>query len=57
MTEAEIRDYEALLKEGKRRFGSPCRHENTRNGRCLKCLRPVITRGMIKWRKSGRDTA
>lgn len=28
---------------GHRRFGSECKHEETRNGHCVKCLRKVVT--------------
>jgi len=34
--------YHIALKEGKRRFGSPCRHEEVKNGHCTRCLRKVI---------------
>lgn len=33
---------ELMHEQGKKRFGSECRHEKTRNGRCLNCLRKVI---------------
>ena len=34
--------YFLARKEGDRRFGSECKHEKTKNGHCLKCLRKVI---------------
>ena len=40
-TEAEL--YELMLKQGEKRFGSECKHEKVRHGRCLKCLRKVVT--------------
>jgi hypothetical protein len=36
--------YWHMHEEGKRRFGSECRHEQTSNGVCIKCLRKVIDR-------------
>lgn len=44
MTDKERQEYELALKEGKRRFGSECKHETVRKGYCLKCLRRVRTR-------------
>lgn len=44
MTKEEKQLYELALKEGERRFGTPCTHEKTKNGRCLKCLRKVISK-------------
>ena len=41
-TEAEL--YELALKDGKKRFGSPCDHKKTKGGRCLNCRRKVITK-------------
>ncbi len=35
--------YELMHKEGKRRFGSECKHEKTKNGHCMNCLRRVIS--------------
>jgi len=29
---------------GKKRFGSECRHEHTRGGKCTNCLRTVVTK-------------
>ncbi len=37
----EKQEYELALKEGKRRFGSECRHRETKKGYCVKCLRKV----------------
>jgi len=44
MTEQEKQLYELALREGNRRFGSACKHEKTKNGHCVKCLRKVINR-------------
>jgi hypothetical protein len=43
--------YELMDKQGKERFGSECKHEHTKNGRCLKCLRRVITKSPIAQNK------
>jgi len=51
-TETEL--YEFMLKQGERRFGSECKHERVRNGRCLNCLRRVITKSKMSSR-SGID--
>ena len=40
------REYELALKEGKKRFGSPCKHTDFKNGICMRCLRKVQTRAM-----------
>ena len=37
-------EYEMALREGDRRFGSECKHEHVKNGRCTQCLRVVVTR-------------
>jgi hypothetical protein len=38
--------YELAKREGDKRFGSPCNHEQTRNGQCMKCLRKgIISKG------------
>ncbi|KKL94024.1 hypothetical protein LCGC14_1868880 [marine sediment metagenome] len=34
--------YELAIEEGDRRFGSPCRHERTKQGYCTNCFRKVI---------------
>ena len=34
--------YELALKVGNKRFGSECKHEQTKSGRCLNCLRKVV---------------
>jgi hypothetical protein len=39
-TEEEL--YWHMHKEGMRRFGSECKHEHKKNGRCTNCLRKVI---------------
>lgn len=36
--------YELALKQGERRFGSLCKHEVVKNGRCVNCLRRVRSR-------------
>ena len=36
--------YELMDKQGKERFGSECKHEQVKNGRCEKCLRKIVTR-------------
>jgi hypothetical protein len=36
--------YELMHEQGKRRFSSECKHEQVKNGRCLNCLRKVITK-------------
>ena len=41
MTKEEKQLYELALKEGKRRFGSLCKHEKVKNGYCTKCLRKI----------------
>jgi len=38
------REYELALKVGKEIFGSECKHTKVRNGRCVHCLRKVISR-------------
>ena len=35
--------YELMCKQGDKRFGRICKHEHTKNGKCLDCLRKVIT--------------
>lgn len=35
--------YELALKQGEKRFGSECKHEVTNQGRCVNCLRKVVT--------------
>ena len=34
--------YELAKKEGDKRFGSGCKHENNKNGICTNCLRKVL---------------
>ncbi|MBA7478303.1 hypothetical protein ES707_13726 [subsurface metagenome] len=34
--------YEVMKREGDKRFGSDCKHENIKNGVCVDCLRKVI---------------
>ena len=45
---SEKEQHNALLQLahiiGKRRFGSPCKHEQTRGGYCVTCLRRVIVK-------------
>lgn len=35
-------EYKLALEIGNKRFGSECRHEQTKNGKCVNCLRTVI---------------
>ena len=44
MSETDRKLYELALREGKKRFGSPCKHEKTKGGRCKNCLRKVVTK-------------
>jgi len=41
-TDKELLEY--MHEQGKKRFGSECKHEKTKNSRCLNCLRKVITK-------------
>lgn len=41
MTAQERKEYELALREGEKRFGSPCEHKQVRNGHCVHCLRRV----------------
>ncbi len=34
--------YELAKKQGGKRFGSECKHEHVKDGKCLNCLRKVI---------------
>ena len=34
--------YELMDGQGKKRFGSECKHERTKDGHCLNCLRKVV---------------
>ena len=34
--------YEIMEKQGKKRFGSECKHEHIKNGVCASCLRKVV---------------
>ena len=36
--------YELMDKQGKKRFGSECKHTRVKSGYCRDCLRKVITR-------------
>lgn len=36
--------YELCDKQGKKRFGSECKHETVKQGHCTTCLRRVITK-------------
>lgn len=40
-SEAFLALYALALKTGKKRFGSKCKHEQIREGRCLNCKRKV----------------
>jgi len=44
LTEEDKKEYALALKQGKKRFGSPCSHEKVRNGKCLHCFRKVINK-------------
>ena len=39
-TDKELLAY--MHEEGNKRFGSECKHENIKNGRCTNCLRVVV---------------
>lgn len=36
--------YELARMIGEKRFGSPCKHEQHKNGRCTQCFRKVWTK-------------
>lgn len=36
--------YELAKSQGDKRFGSECKHEVTNQGRCVNCLRRVVTK-------------
>lgn len=36
--------YWLMHEEGKKRFGSECRHDEVKDGYCLNCLRKVISK-------------
>jgi len=36
--------YELMDSIGKKRFGSECKHEKTKNGYCVNCKRKVVTK-------------
>lgn len=36
-------EYELARRVGDARFGSECKHEQVRGGRCVECLRKVVT--------------
>lgn len=38
-------EYELALRIGNRRFGSECKHDQVKNGRCVNCLRKVVVKG------------
>lgn len=40
--------YEYMDEQGKKRFGSECKHIRVKNGRCLDCLRKVYTRPVLR---------
>lgn len=42
MTEQERELYRLVHEQGKRRFGSPCRHTVVVRGICANCLRKVL---------------
>jgi hypothetical protein len=41
-TKAENKEYALALEAGKKRFGSPCKHIEVKNGVCCNCLRKVV---------------
>ncbi len=41
-------ELELANRIGQERFSSPCKHEKTKNGHCLKCLRRVYTTKDLK---------
>lgn len=41
-TEKEL--YEYMEEQGKKRFGSECKHEKIRHGYCINCLRKVVVK-------------
>jgi len=48
--------YELMYEQGKKRFGSECKHEHVKNGRCTNCLRKVITKpNPIKYMEVWRE--
>jgi len=40
--ESFAEQYELAKRIGDRRFGSACKHEHIKNGRCQDCLRKVV---------------
>lgn len=36
--------YELMHDQGKKRFGSECKHEKVANGKCANCLRKVVSK-------------
>lgn len=42
MTDRERQEYKLALKEGKKQFGSECKHKRVKNGYCINCWRRVI---------------
>ena len=36
--------YELAEREGNKRFGSACKHKQVKNGKCVQCLRTVVTK-------------
>jgi len=47
MRPSPAEESEEALIMGARRFGSRCQHERVENGRCLSCLRKVVTTGEL----------
>lgn len=41
-------EYELALRVGERRFGSECKHDKVKNGRCTNCLRKVVSKAEVK---------
>ena len=45
----DFRQQYTLAKQiGNRRFGSPCKHEQVKNGHCTNCLRKVVDKPVKK---------
>lgn len=45
-TEKELCEY--MHEQGKKRFGSECKHKHIKRGICTNCLRKVITKSIIR---------
>ncbi len=47
MIERDKREYDMILRLSYKRFLQECRHELTKNGRCVKCFRKVIDKRIV----------